>query len=279
VSTSKQRSISRSITIRGAGLHSGESTSLTFSPADPGTGIVFRRPDLEGSADIPANLEHVVDTRLGTTLSNGEWSILTVEHALAAVAALQIDNVQIDVLGPEIPARDGSFKDYVAALDDAGPVEQEAHATVFDVSRPLEVTAGEGQSYLAMSSTGLRVSATIDFEHKTIGRQTGAFLLDEDGFRANVANARTFGFEADAEVLHAQGLALGASLENTIVLDSHGVMNDSLRFKDEFLRHKVGDIVGDLALLGARLNAHIVVERPSHTGNVKLARAIRLDNQ
>ena len=148
MSTSKQRSISRSITIRGAGLHSGESTSLTFSPADPGTGIVFRRPDLEGSADIPANLEHVVDTRLGTTLSNGEWSILTVEHALAAVAALQIDNVQIDVLGPEIPARDGSFKDYVAKNNLASiSIHQskldkmlaEEHAAYFKLSTELNL--------------------------------------------------------------------------------------------------------------------------------------------
>ena len=279
MSIPKQRSISRSVTLRGTGLHSGESTSLTFSPADPGTGLRFRRPDLEGSAEIRATLEHVIDTDLGTTLGNGDWSILTVEHVLAALAALRIDNVQIAVSGPEIPVRDGSFRDYVAALDDAGPVEQDARATVFSVSTPLKVSATEGQSYLATSNEGMRISATIDFEHEAIGRQFGSFLLDEDGFRANVADARTFGFKADSEALYARGLALGASLENTIVLDHDGVMNDSLRFEDEFLRHKVGDIVGDLALLGARLDAHIVAERPSHTGNVKLARALRLHNQ
>lgn len=279
MSTSKQRSISRSVTLTGKGLHSGEPASLTFAPADPGTGVRFRRPDLEGSTEMRARLEHVIDTNLGTTLGNGEWSILTVEHVLAALAALRIDNVQIDVSGPEIPVRDGSFRDYVAALDDAGPVEQNAQATVFSVRTPLRVATAEGQSYLAKSNEGMRISATIDFEHEVIGRQTGSFLLDEDGFRTNVANARTFGFKADAEALYARGLALGASLENTIVLDRDGVMNESLRFEDEFLRHKVGDIVGDLALLGVRLDAHIVAERPSHAGNVKLARALRLHNQ
>jgi UDP-3-O-[3-hydroxymyristoyl] N-acetylglucosamine deacetylase/3-hydroxyacyl-[acyl-carrier-protein] dehydratase len=131
-----------------------------------------------------------------------------------------------------------------------------------------------GPSYVAAPGLCLRVSATIDFAHPTIGRQYASFALDEQSFRKDIAAARTFGFKTDAEALRAKGLALGATLENTLVLDERGVMNEGLRFADEFLRHKVGDLVGDLALLGARLDAHIVAERPSHEGNVALARAI-----
>ncbi len=275
MSGSTQRTVSRPVTLEGAGLHSGESASLTFCPADPGTGLRFRRTDVEGQPEVPADLDYVTDTELGTTLGHGGAKILTVEHVLAALAALHIDNLVIDVSGPEIPIRDGSFRDYVSALDDAGPVEQDAEAEVLSLSGPVTFTGDLGQSYVATPSDGLRISATIDFEHVAIGRQFGSFLVDEHGFRTDLAEARTFGFKADADELRARGLALGASLENTVVVDEAGVMNDGLRFEDEFLRHKVGDIVGDLALLGARVDAHVVAERPSHRGNIALATALR----
>jgi UDP-3-O-[3-hydroxymyristoyl] N-acetylglucosamine deacetylase/3-hydroxyacyl-[acyl-carrier-protein] dehydratase len=244
------------------------------SPADPDTGLRFRRTDLDGSPEVPATLDHVVDTELGTTLGSGEARILTVEHVLASLSALGIDNAVIDVNGPEVPIRDGSCADYVTALDDAGATEQDAEAQVISVTTPVSIGGQEGQSYVATAGRGLRISATIDFEHVSIGRQFGSFLIDAEGFRADIASARTFGFKADADALRARGLALGASLENTVVLDEDGVMNEELRFEDEFLRHKVGDVAGDLALLGARLDAHIVAERPSHGGNVALAKAL-----
>jgi UDP-3-O-[3-hydroxymyristoyl] N-acetylglucosamine deacetylase/3-hydroxyacyl-[acyl-carrier-protein] dehydratase len=224
---------------------------------------------------VPADLDHVSGTELGTTLVQGEAKVMTVEHVLAALGALQIDNALIDVSGPEVPIRDGSFQDYAAALVDARPVEQAAEARVICVSESLAVTGPDGQSYVATRAGGLRVSATIDFEHRAIGRQFGSFVVDEAGFLAELAPARTFGFKADADALRARGLARGASLENTVVLDEAGIMNDGLRFEDEFLRHKVGDLVGDLALLGARLHAHVVAERPSHKGNIALAEALR----
>jgi UDP-3-O-[3-hydroxymyristoyl] N-acetylglucosamine deacetylase/3-hydroxyacyl-[acyl-carrier-protein] dehydratase len=200
---------------------------------------------------------------------------MTVEHVLAALGALQVDNALIDVSGGEVPIRDGSFQDYVSALADAKPVEQAAEARVIAVTEPVAVTGGDGQSYVATRAETLRISATIDFEHGSIGRQFGSFEVEEGAFRSALAPARTFGFRADADELRARGLARGASLANTVVLDDNGVMNDGLRFEDEFLRHKVGDIVGDLALLGARLRAHVVAERPSHRGNVALAGALR----
>jgi UDP-3-O-[3-hydroxymyristoyl] N-acetylglucosamine deacetylase/3-hydroxyacyl-[acyl-carrier-protein] dehydratase len=231
---------------------------------------------MDGSPEIPADVAHVVETERGTGLGEGEAKILTVEHVLAALVGLSIDNVLLEVEGPEVPICDGSFHDYVAALDEAGPVDQAEEAEVLTLSGVVQVGEGDARSsYVAMPGNGLRISATIDFEHPVIGRQYGSFLVDEEGFRSELARARTFGFKADADVLHSQGLALGTSLENAVVLDDEGVMNDGLRFDDEFLRHKVGDIVGDLALLGARLDAHIVAERPSHRGNVALVKAIR----
>lgn len=274
MSPGKQRTISREVALPGIGVHSGQEATLTFRPAPEGSGIRFRRTDLDGCPEIPATLANVVDTDLGTTLGIGEARVHTVEHVLAALSSSLVDNVVADVSGPEIPIRDGSFRDYVSALVDAGPVEQEAEAKVVTLRSPVAVEGDDGESYVATPASGLRISATIDFAHPAIGRQYGSFAGSGEAFASEISPARTFGFRADAETLHARGLALGASLDNTVVLDEHGVMNGELRYPDEFLRHKVGDIVGDLALLGARLNAHIVAERPSHRGNVALARAL-----
>jgi UDP-3-O-[3-hydroxymyristoyl] N-acetylglucosamine deacetylase/3-hydroxyacyl-[acyl-carrier-protein] dehydratase len=271
-----QRTISRDVTLDGAGVHSGESASITFRPGEPDSGIRFRRADLDGKPEILADVDHVVDTELGTTLGIGDVRVLTVEHVLAAIGALGIDNVLIDVEGIEVPIRDGSFQEYVAALDEAGPVEQESEATVISLSGVVESGGEAGESsYVATPAAGLRISSTIEFAHPVIGRRYGSFAADEETFRSELAAARTFGFKADAEALHARGLALGASLDNAVVLDEDGILNDGLRFEDEFLRHKVGDIIGDLTLLGVRLEAHVVADRPSHAGNVELARAIR----
>ena len=275
MSASRQRTIGAEVTLDGTGVHSGEAATLTFRPAEASTGIRFRRVDLEDGEEIPADVDYVVGTELGTTLGKGDCQVLTVEHVLAAVSGLGIDNLVVDIDGPEAPIRDGSFKHYVDALDDAGIVEQDEEAEILTLAGPVEASGAEDSIYVAAPGTGLRISATIDFTHPTIGRRYGSFVVDEEGFRRELASARTFGFKADAEALHARGLALGASLDNAVVLDDDGVMNENLRFDDEFLRHKVGDVVGDLTLLGARLNAHVVADRPSHAGNVALARAIR----
>jgi UDP-3-O-[3-hydroxymyristoyl] N-acetylglucosamine deacetylase/3-hydroxyacyl-[acyl-carrier-protein] dehydratase len=279
MSRPRQRTIAREVTLSGVGIHSGEPASVTFLPAGPGTGVRFRRTDRAGAPEVPADLEHVSGTELGTALGSGEARVLTVEHALAVLAALRIDNARVDVHGPEVPARDGSFLEYVSALESAGAVEQDAPAKVIRLRRAVSVTTEKGESYVAAPGACLRISATIDFPHAAIGRQSGSFQVDERAFRTEIAPARTFGFEADAEALRARGLARGASLENTVVLDERSVMNGPLRFPDEFLRHKVGDIVGDLALLGGRLEAHVVAERPSHAGNVALARAIAAEER
>ena len=272
--SAQQRTIAKDIKLSGHGVHSGEAATVTLKPAAAGSGISFRRIDLDGSPEVRATLDNVSDTRLGTTVGDGDTKVLTVEHLLASLVACQIDNVMIDVDGPEIPIRDGSFHDYFSAVRDAGVQELDAPAKVIRLKGPVADSKNGGQSYVAAPASGLTVSATIDFEHTAIGRQFGSFVVEANSFESQIARARTFGFKSDAEALRAEGLAKGASLENTVVLDEAGVMNDGLRFDDEFLRHKVGDIVGDLGLLGARLEAHVVAERPSHAGNVALARAI-----
>jgi UDP-3-O-[3-hydroxymyristoyl] N-acetylglucosamine deacetylase/3-hydroxyacyl-[acyl-carrier-protein] dehydratase len=272
---SNQRTIAKEVALEGVGVHSGVSARLTFRPGSPGSGLRFRRVDLDGSPEIPASLDQVVDTHLGTSLGAGETKVLTVEHVLAAVAGAGLDNLVMELSGPEPPIRDGSFLDYSDALRSAGSVEQDAPAAVLKVQDVVTLRADAGESYVATSSESLRVSATIDFAHAAIGRLFGSFEITPDAFREEIAPARTFGFLSDAETLRAKGLALGASLGNTVVLDDAGIMNKPLRFPDEFLRHKVGDVVGDLALLGGRVAAHVVAERPSHRGNIALARAIR----
>ncbi|MSR35536.1 MAG: UDP-3-O-[3-hydroxymyristoyl] N-acetylglucosamine deacetylase [Gemmatimonadetes bacterium] len=271
----RQRTLARSVTLDGIGVHSGQPAAVTIRPADAGTGIRFRRTDLTGTTEIPATLEHVVATDLGTALGAADVRVLTVEHALAALSAQAIDNAVLEVAGPELPIRDGSFLDYVTAVADAGTVEQPMSAFVIDVTDPITLQTEGGTSYVVTPSDRLQVSVTIDFDHPLIGRQFGTFEITAAAFARELGPARTFGFRSDAYGLRARGLALGASLDNTVVLDdAGGILNDGLRFADEFVRHKAGDLVGDLALLGARLRGHVVAERPSHKGNVALARTI-----
>ncbi len=275
MSHGNQKTIKEVVSLEGIGVHSGAPATLTFLPAEANTGIRFRRTDLEGAPEIPVDLDHVAGTDLGTSLGEGEVKILTVEHVMAALAARDIQNVVLELSGPEPPILDGSFQEYVAILEEAGIEEQDVAKAVIQIPEPITVELPSGEFYVAAPGKGLRISATIEFSHPGIGRQFGTFFFGEDSFSQEIASARTFGFKADAEALHARGLALGASLENTVVLDDERVLNDELRFPDEFLRHKVGDMVGDLALLGASLDLHIVAERPSHQGNVALARAVK----
>ena len=270
----KQRTLGGERILEGIGVHTGESATLTMKPADSG-GLRFRRVDLEGQPEIPADLDHVVGTDLGTSLGAGDATVLTVEHVMAALTAAGIDNLVLELTGPELPILDGSFQRYLDAISEVGAIDLEEPAEVLAVQKALTVSVDTDASYVASPAQGLRISATIDFEHATIGRQFGTFDVTEEAFRTEIAPARTFGFHRDAAELQARELAQGASLKNTIVLDDHGVMNDSLRFEDEFLRHKVGDLIGDLGLIGGRIQGHIVSERPSHEGNIALAKALK----
>ncbi|MFO7893533.1 MAG: bifunctional UDP-3-O-[3-hydroxymyristoyl] N-acetylglucosamine deacetylase/3-hydroxyacyl-ACP dehydratase [Longimicrobiales bacterium] len=269
-----QQTLAAAAALEGTGVHTGESAGLRFLPADPDTGIVFRRVDLDGRPEVKASLRHVQDTELGTTLADGKAEARTVEHVLSAIAALRLDNVIVEMTGSEVPILDGSFRPFMDALSEAGIVEQDRPARIWDLSQPVSVDGPNGGHYVAAPADDLRISATIEFDHPLIRRQFASFNID-DTFVEELAPARTFGFLRDKEELQSKGLALGASLANTVVLDDEGVVNESLRFEDEFVRHKIGDLVGDLAVLGGRVRGHIVAERPSHAGNFELAKAMR----
>ena len=274
MSTSPQRTIAVDASVEGTGLHTGEPARLRFRPAATGTGVYFVRTDLEGEPEVPARLENVISTDRGTSLGKGDARVHTVEHVLAAVGALGIDNLRIEVSGPEIPIADGSFMPFLHVLTEAGLRDQDAPAEELVVDAPITTGSNGGASYTAVPAEGLRVSATIEFDHPLVRRQFGSFHVTPDEFAREIAPARTFGFLRDAEALRARGLARGVTLDNTIVLDDAGLAGGTLRFPDEFVRHKIGDVVGDLALLGRRVRVHVVADRPSHQGNLELAREL-----
>jgi len=269
-----QRTLAGTVSRSGTGLHSGEPVDAELAPAQEGTGVLFRRVDLPGEPAVPADVEAVTGVDWETVLTSGEATVRTVEHVLAALAAREVDNAEVRLRGPEPPALDGSALPWCEAVDEAGIREQESPARVLEIREPIALEEGDA-SYSAAPYPGLRLSAEIDFEHPLIGRQFASALLPDEAFCREVAPARTFGLAEWEEPLHEEGLALGASHGNTIVLEDGGIAGDGeLRYPDEFARHKLVDLLGDLALLGARLRGHVSAHRPGHRGNVSLARRI-----
>ena len=272
--TGKQQTIADRAALEGVGLHTGQTAHINFVPGARDTGIVFVRTDLPGSPEIPALVAHVAGTDRGTTLAVGDASIHTVEHLLAAVGALGIDNLSVELDGPEVPILDGSFRPFFEVLQRVGLTEQDAPAKVLVVKEAVHAVSGGGESYVAVPSDGYRISSTIEFPHPLIRRQFGSFDVAASTFADQLAGARTFGFLKDAEALRNRGLARGVTLENAVVLDEEKLISGELRWPDEFVRHKTGDIVGDLVLVGRRIRGHVIADRPSHAGNVALARAL-----
>jgi UDP-3-O-[3-hydroxymyristoyl] N-acetylglucosamine deacetylase / 3-hydroxyacyl-[acyl-carrier-protein] dehydratase len=272
--TMEQQTIRGEATLEGVGLHSGVAARLRFLPAGPGSGVRFRRTDLAGAPEVPALLEHVASTDRSTTLAVGDARIGTVEHLLAAIGAHGLDNLVIEIDGPEVPIGDGSFAPFFEALCTAGTVSQGVPAPVIELADSVTTAEASGASYVAVPAPGFRIATTIEFDHPLIRRQHGAYDVTPDEFGRELAAARTFGFMRDAEALRGRGLVKGVSLDNALVLDETGIAAGELRWPDEFVRHKTGDIIGDLVLLGRRLRAQVIATRPSHAGNIELARAI-----
>src|SRR6059036_1285097 len=274
MSPNPRRSIRKTASVRGTGLHTGAAAEATFLPAPAGQGVVFRRTDLPGRPEVRARLTEVQAVERRTAIGRGEATIHTIEHLLAAVAAHEIDDLTIELSGPELPILDGSVQPYYDALARAGPTETGGEPLIFTVPAPFTVTEGDA-SYVVAPAPALRLTVTIEWPHPLIGRQVGTYEVTPDAFARELAPARTFGFAHEVAALKAKGLIKGASGANAIVLDEHGLANGGqLRWPDEFVRHKAADIVGDLALTGARIQAHVVATRPSHGGNIALARAL-----
>ncbi len=264
----------------GVGLHSGQRVELTLRPAPPNTGIVFRRVDLPTPVDIAVNAAAVTDTRLASTLSNGDVRVLTVEHLMSACAGLGLDNLIIDITAEEVPILDGSAASFVYLLQSAGITPQPAARRFIRVTRPVEVREGEGASLKwakLVPYHGHTLSFEIAFDHPAV-ESTGqlfSFDLGSGQYARQIARARTFGFTRDVEMMRANGLARGGGLDNAIVMDDYKVLNaDGLRYADEFVKHKILDAMGDLYILGRPLLAAYSAFRSGHGLNNQLLREL-----
>jgi UDP-3-O-[3-hydroxymyristoyl] N-acetylglucosamine deacetylase len=265
-----QRTLRRTVYCAGIGLHSGHKVTLTLKPAPADTGIVFRRTDL-GGLEIPAHVSHVAGISYATVLARGNAKVETVEHLLSALVSQGIDNAYIELNQSEVPIMDGSAAPFVYLIrEDAGIKKLSSPRRYLRVTRPLSLSHGDKQISLYPADE-LRVTYTINFDHPLLRHQTRTISLTEDSFIEDIAPARTFGFLKDVEALRQKGLALGGSLDNAIVLGETGVLNNTLRFEDEFVRHKILDAVGDLALLGRPVLGHVVAHRAGHALHTTLA--------
>jgi UDP-3-O-[3-hydroxymyristoyl] N-acetylglucosamine deacetylase len=250
---------------------------MTLRPARADSGIVFVRSDLEPRVEIPARASSVASTRFATVLRRGDVTVGTVEHLLGAFLGLGIDNARVEIDGAELPVMDGSAASFVYLIRSAGVFSQREPRYPLRLRRPVEVRDGV-RSIRVEPADSFRIHYAIDFEHPAIRRQTFDLDVNADRFEREIAGARTFGFLDEVDSLRREGFARGGSLDNAIVLDAEGVMNpDGLRWPDEFVRHKVLDLIGDLALLGAPLLGHVHVERGGHSLHQRLVGAILAD--
>ena len=271
------KSLTRAV---GVGLHSGQRVEITLRPAQPDTGIVFRRVDLPQPVDIPVSATAVTDTRLASTLSHGDAKVFTVEHLMSACAGLGVDNLYVDITAEEVPILDGSAASFVFLLQSAGIVLQNAPRRFIRVTSSIEVREGEGAGVKWARLDpyhGYKLSFEIDFKHPAVDStgQRVEFDMSTDSYTRDIARARTFGFTKDVEMMRANGLAMGGGLDNAIVMDDYKVLNsDGLRYDDEFVKHKILDAMGDLYLLGKPLLASYSAFRSGHGLNNVLLRAL-----
>ena len=267
-----QQTLKRSVSCTGIGLHSGRSVTLRLRPAPAHHGIRFRRLDLDG-LEVPAIAARVAGIDYATGLAQDAASVDTVEHLLAALVGLGIDNVTVELNQAEVPIMDGSAASFVYLVHEAEVRRLKPPRRFLRVARPISLTCGD-KSIALYPADDFRVTYSISFDHPLLRHQTRSQCVTEESFIEEIAPARTFGFLKEVEQLRQRGLALGGSLDNAIVLGETGVLNSSLRFEDEFVRHKILDVIGDLALVGHPLIGHLVAHRGGHALHVAFARKI-----
>ena len=269
-----QKTIRKEIIFKGVGLHSGAMCEVILKPAPSDAGITFTRTEGAHKTAIPALSRYVIDTTLSTTLGKNGVTIQTVEHLMAALWGLDIDTVEIEVRGPEIPILDGSSEPFVKKIKKAGIQELDQLKKVFVITRPVAIVEGDRYCYLLSSRTP-KMTCSIEFPHALVQKQKLEMKLDPKSFVQEISQARTFGFLKDVELLKQKGLIRGGSLECAIVLDEKKILNpEGVRFKDEFVRHKILDSIGDMALFGMRILGHFVSHKAGHELHAKLIRKV-----
>ncbi|MBS0338085.1 MAG: UDP-3-O-acyl-N-acetylglucosamine deacetylase [Proteobacteria bacterium] len=272
----RQRTLKAITSTTGVGLHTGRKVRIVLRPAQPDTGIVFRRIDLDPVVELPALAELVGETRLSSCLVKGDAKVYTVEHLMSALSGLGVDNLYVDIDGPEVPVMDGSAAPFVFLIQAAGIEEQPAPKRFVRVKRRIEVAEGDKWARLDPYD-GYKLSFSIVFNHPVIDKSNQSVTVDfaETSYLKEIARARTFGFMQDVEQLREDGLALGGGLDNAVVLDEYRVLNaEGLRFGDEFIRHKVLDAIGDLYLMGKPLLAAFSAHKSGHALNNRLLREL-----
>lgn len=269
-----QKTIRKKTEVKGIGIHSGDPCTLTFKPAPADTGVYFIRTDLPGRPSLKVSAKNVQATSHATTVGGPAFTVATIEHCLSALSALRIDNLFIELDGPEIPIGDGSARDFLQSLLGVGLVEQDQPRKYCYITEPIYFSEGEKHAYV-VPYHGLRLTVTIDFPHPKIGKQNIDIDINEQSFGRDIAEARTFGFMKDVEALQARGLAKGGSLQNAIVLDGETILNpEGVRWENEFVRHKALDALGDLVTLEMPLMGHVVLHKAGHDVMNKLVKKI-----
>ncbi len=266
----RQRTVAQEISCTGIGLHSGKKAKLIVKPAPPNSGISFERVDISPGCSVKASFDNVVETNMATTIGFNGYSISTIEHLMAAFFGMGIDNALVQIDGEEVPIMDGSSAPFVFLLENAGVTIQDNSKRFLLVKKPVKVKDGNRSVHLYPSNE-LKITYKIDFDHPLIKDQAYEISFSQSIFIQDISRARTFGFLKDVQTLKNNGLARGGSLDNAIVMDEFRVLNENgLRYKNEFVRHKILDFIGDLAILGDVLIGHFVVERSGHSLNQKL---------
>jgi UDP-3-O-[3-hydroxymyristoyl] N-acetylglucosamine deacetylase len=272
-----QRTLRRSVSCVGIGLHSGCKVTLSLKPAPTDHGIRFRRTDM-GDFELPATVRHLAGLQLATGLARDQVSVETVEHLLAALVSMGVDNVVVEVNSPEVPIMDGSAAPFIYLIQEAGLKRQQKARKYLKIIRPIALSRGDKRIAL-YPSDHFKVTYSISFDHPLLRHQSRTLAITEESFLEEIAPARTFTFLKDVEMLRQNGLALGGSLENAVVLGETGVLNNALRFEDEFVRHKILDAVGDLALVGYPVIGHLVAHRAGHALHTEFASRILEETQ
>jgi UDP-3-O-[3-hydroxymyristoyl] N-acetylglucosamine deacetylase len=272
-----QRTLRRPISCVGIGLHSGNKVNLSLKPANPDHGIRFRRTDL-GNFEVPATISNLAGIQLATGLSRDQVSVETVEHLLSALVSMGVDNVIVELNSPEVPIMDGSAAPFIYLIQEAGIKRQQKNRKYLKIVRPIALSRGDKRIAI-YPSDHFKVTYSVSYDHPLLRHQSRTLRITEESFIEEIAPARTFTFLKDVEMLRQNGLALGGSLENAVVLGETGVLNNALRFEDEFVRHKILDAVGDLALVGYPVIGHLVAHRAGHALHTEFASKILEETQ